>query len=151
MTKELKRGDVVQIMRPHQAEGVSVKRVIGLEGDTVVLDPRRRPSTRTGEQHVGAAAWDAWRGRAKVPPGHIWLEGDNWRDSLDSNYFGPVSKSMIDGRALTLIWPPRRFCTRPWEGFRSETTVIPAGGPKQKWTEGLPIELAEIDEPHLPP
>jgi inner membrane protease subunit 2 len=82
--------------------------------------------------------------RVKVPYGHVWLEGDNWRESLDSNYFGPVSRSLIVGRAMGVIWPPERW-GRPWDGEGKEkevwgrTRVI-------KGEERVPVEWAELVE-----
>ena len=40
-----------------------------------------------------------------VPPGHVWLEGDNPHDSVDSRYYGPVPGALIRGRAIARIWP----------------------------------------------
>ena len=31
---------------------------------------------------------------SRVPPGHVWLEGDNKRASYDSRHFGYVSDAM---------------------------------------------------------
>jgi inner membrane protease subunit 2 len=42
-------------------------------------------------------------GTVVVPHGHIWVEGDNWRKSYDSNDFGPISKALVDGRAVR-VW-----------------------------------------------
>ena len=153
-TRDLKRGDIIQFGNPNKPEEMAIKRVIALEGDTVLLDKRRRPEGRTGpngrENAPDALGWDAWNGKAKVPPGHMWVEGDNCARSKDSNYYGPISKSLIGGKAIAIFWPPTRFATRPWEGYRSRTKVI-EGKDVKDWTEGLPIELAEIAEPHMPP
>ena len=147
----LRRGDVVHFMAPHKPEGLAVKRVVGLAGDTVVLDRRRRPAAKTGPEPASARAWDAWRGRATVPQGHVWVEGDNHRDSLDSNDYGPISKSLIVGRAVVVVTPLDRFWTKPWTEFCSRTKVIENEGKIKEWTEGLPVELAEIRDPHAPP
>lgn len=99
-----------------------VKRVVGLEGDLVELDVRRRPgfgkeggegSGRNGkvvgqivEEGLEERNWDLMgemgmreEGTGKrcyrVPWGHVWVEGDNWRKSRDSNYYGPVSPPLL--------------------------------------------------------
>jgi mitochondrial inner membrane protease subunit 2 len=148
---DLQRGDVVRFMNPFKPEGVAAKRVTALEGDTVILDRVRRPSAKEGPERPEARSWDAWKGKAKVPPGHVWVEGDNRRESHDSNYYGPISMSLIDGRAIAVVRPFSKFWTTPWVEFKSRTKVIESKGKREDWTEGLPIELSEIKEPHLPP
>lgn len=149
-TRNLQRGAVVHFDNPTLPENFAVKRVIALEGDTVILDRRRRPTVNGAPDTPEAMAWDAWNGRAEVPPGHVWVEGDNLRSSKDSNYYGPISQSLINGRAISVVWPPSKFGATPWEGFKTRTKVI-EGKEIRDWTEGLPIELAEIAEPHRPP
>ena len=122
--------------------------MIGLEGDVVVLDRRRRPSVTEGPEPVEAQAWDAWEGSARVPQGHVWVEGDNEKASRDSNWYGPISRSLVMGRASAIVWPPSRFWTKPWIGFSGRTKVIE--GPVEKdWTDGLPVGFEEIAQPHV--
>jgi inner membrane protease subunit 2 len=133
-TQDLKRGDIVMYATPFRPEGSAVKRVIALGGDTVVLDGRRRPGgeedvdddgVKGGEKTV-RRAWDAMAPEVRVPFGHVWLEGDNWRASQDSNYFGPVSRSLIVGKAMGVVWPPERW-GRHWcedeEGGKNKKRV----------------------------
>ncbi|EKX74126.1 signal peptidase I family member protein [Theileria equi strain WA] len=42
----------------------------------------------------------------KVPPGHLWLQGDNADNSLDSRHYGAVSSGLILGRVF-FIFPPK--------------------------------------------
>ena len=142
----LRRGDVVLYMQPHDPERSALKRVIGLEGDTVVLDPRRRPNVlRNGKIGREALAWDAWGGKVLVPPGHVWMEGDNAGRSKDSHYYGPISKSMIEGRAVAVVtFRTGRFWTRPWEDYKSKTKIIKSEGKLEDWTLGLPVGLEEV-------
>ncbi|KAJ4405369.1 NAD-dependent isocitrate dehydrogenase [Didymella pomorum] len=114
----VRRGDVVTFWKPHRPEEISIKRVVGLPGDAVfpkrgyALDPEvvrsRRAHTLDGlpeadEDAVGASLGELELGRVVVPFGHVWVEGDNWRNSYDSRDFGPVAKGMIEGRAVK-IW-----------------------------------------------
>ena len=137
-------------MNPSRPEALCVKRVVGVEGDVVHLDPRRRPRNKEGPEPSEARAWDEWRGKAKVPEGHVWVEGDNWRESRDSNYYGPISKSLVTGRPVAILLPLSSFWTKPWTGFESRTKVV-EGQWVRDWTEGLPVELAEIRDPAMPP
>ena len=74
----------------------------------------------------------------------MWLEGDNWQASSDSNYFGPVSRSLIVGKAIGVVWPPERW-GRPWD---SETKEKEAWGRTVvlKGVERVPVEWAELVE-----
>lgn len=44
---------------------------------------------------------------AQVPPGHVWLIGDNLPASRDSRLYGPVPMALIDGKVIarTGAWP----------------------------------------------
>lgn len=92
----LRRGDVVLFWKPHQPEALGVKRVIALEGDTVVRNVKR-----VGRQRENAGKESEKMGMVpppvvvKVPKGHIWVEGDNWRKTLDSNDYGAVCLARI--------------------------------------------------------
>lgn len=148
--RDIKRGDVAIIMSPNDPEKFAAKRVLALPGDTVLLDPRRRPEATEGPEPIAARAWDSWKGKAVVPPGHLWVEGDNWRKTIDSNWYGPVSKSLVIGKAVTVLWPLNRFWTKPWEEFRGKTKVVQGKEPED-WTKGgLPVELAEVGDIGLP-
>ncbi len=41
-----------------------------------------------------------------VPPGTVYVLGDNRRRSLDSRAFGPVSLDAVIGKAWLSNWPP---------------------------------------------
>lgn len=127
-TSNIQRGDVVHFANPTKPESLAVKRVIALEGDVVHLDPRRRPANNDGREAPEARSWDAWDGKATVPQGHVWVEGDNWRCSRDSNWYGPISRSLINGRAARVLTPGSRFWGRPWEGYEIRTRVVKGGG-----------------------
>jgi inner membrane protease subunit 2 len=43
------------------------------------------------------------KGVVVVPYGHVWVEGDNWRDSWESRHYGPISKGLLLGKAVG-IW-----------------------------------------------
>lgn len=108
----LKRGDVVTFWKPHKPEEMGIKRVVALEGDTVF--PVRGYAVEERKNGYGEGrvrgimdgfgeVGEEGDGRVVVPYGHVWLEGDNWRKSLDSNDFGPVSKGLILGKAIW-VW-----------------------------------------------
>lgn len=87
---------------------LAVKRVIALEGDRVYTRaPYPYPT-------------------ADIPAGHVWVEGDN-RDrdaSMDSNYYGPISMSLITGRVTHVLYPWDSFGSVRWQEFRGKTRII---------------------------
>ena len=69
-----------------------VKRVVGVEGDEVVV--RKGGGVRRRGGGGGGGGEGGGMGReVVVPKGHVWVEGENPdpRFSRDSNTYGPVS------------------------------------------------------------
>ncbi|EJU00528.1 LexA/Signal peptidase [Dacryopinax primogenitus] len=96
----LKLGDLVVARSPTHPRKEVCKRVIGLPGDTVCVDP------------IGAVrghgGWEDAKGGKEhvvVPRGHVWLAGDNMSASVDSRMFGPVSLGLVRGKIVFRIWP----------------------------------------------
>jgi inner membrane protease subunit 1 len=83
------RGDLVTLASPSDPSRIICKRIIGLPGDTVCVDPTglRAPST----EHV------------VVPKGHLWLVGDNATLARDSRDYGPTSMALIRGRLIARV------------------------------------------------
>ncbi|KAK8233064.1 peptidase S24/S26A/S26B/S26C [Phyllosticta capitalensis] len=129
----LRRGDVVSLWAPHKPEQLSIKRVVGLPGDMVVVG--RRPKGRAGGEDQGVN----W-GKVRVPWNHVWIEGDNWRESVDSTTFGPVPMGLINGRAEYVVWPPSRWGTasNADSNFKTRSKAIP---PKSRPT--IPAEFLD--------
>ncbi|KAI7509500.1 hypothetical protein KC347_g5183 [Hortaea werneckii] len=129
---KIRRGDIVLFSLPGRPDDRGTKRVIATEGDTVILDPRRRPKHEaSGRDLPESTGWDMYMRRVEIPPGHVWVEGDNWRKTRDSNWYGPISKSLIQGKASAVVWPWDRSGSKPWESFKSKTKVI-QGQPREE-------------------
>jgi len=76
-------------------------------GDIVVADSPTRPG-ETVCKRVSAVAGERIPGSFfadVVPPGCVWLLGDNRRNSTDSRIYGPVPTDVIKGRVVLRVWP----------------------------------------------
>ena len=116
------RGDVVVFTRPPKLRGTIehlIKRVIGLPGEAVTFtngrvlingQPLNEPylgadivtTNQPVPTHCAAAE------PCIVPPGHVWVMGDNRSHSEDSRFFDAIDESTIVGRAVWVVWPFNR-------------------------------------------
>lgn len=99
---------VIAFWSPRNPENLAIKRVVAVEGDRVV----------TKEPYP--------LGVVDVPVGCVWVEGEHPMSrerSLDSNWYGPVSKSLVVGRAVGVVWPWRRRGWIRWEDWRGSPRV----------------------------
>ena len=125
---DVHRGDVVVFDRVTTSDGTVshddlIKRVIALPGDTVEIKncivivnskPLAEPYL---DKDVLAIADPVTRCRVanlpvqNVPVKKIFVMGDNRPESFDSRSFGPISESLIVGRAFAIVWPFSRIST----------------------------------------
>lgn len=78
-TLEIEKSDA---RSPNNPEQLTTKRIVALQGDVVHPLPPSPP------------------GPVRIPPGHVWVEGDSRFRSRDSNTYGPVSGRQ-ESRLLT--------------------------------------------------
>ncbi|WAL98137.1 signal peptidase I [Streptomyces sp. Je 1-369] len=115
-------------LMPSADEKDLIKRVIGVEGDTVECKgtgPVKVNGKALNEPYVFAGntpcSVDDQGGqfKIKVPQGKIWVMGDHRQNSLDSRYHqkqpggGAVPVDNVVGRAIVIAWPPTRWATLP--------------------------------------
>lgn len=106
-----RRGDLVVFRAPRTGD-VTLKRAIGLPGDTVAIEDGRLviDGRRQNESYSDPDAIDSvYFGPVRVRPGTVFFLGDNRLDSRDSRDFGAVAKNDLIGRVRGLIWPPGRW------------------------------------------
>lgn len=106
------RGDIV-IFHPNTfanaparaANEDYIKRIIGLPGEhveirggAVYIDGQRLNEPYILEPPRYRGSWD-------VPPGKVFVLGDNRNNSTDSHILGPVAVDSIVGKAVLVYWP----------------------------------------------
>lgn len=103
------RGDIIVFNPPAESDKPYIKRIVGLPGDVVAIhdgsvfiDGQQLP-----EPYIDQGITDCVAGcdTVTVPPGSIYVLGDNRNNSSDSRVFGPVKISSIVGKAWLTYWP----------------------------------------------
>ncbi|MHB1683779.1 MAG: signal peptidase I [Bacilli bacterium] len=105
-----KRGDIIIF---HAPDGMDwVKRVIGLPGDTVqVYKGNLILNGKIVHEPFINGPMNPLRnfGPEKVPPGDLFVMGDNRNVSEDSRVIGPIPISKVIGRVDFVFWPLNNF------------------------------------------
>lgn len=128
-----------------------VKRVIATSGQTVSCCDKQNHVMVDGKSlHEPYVYWQPGHGNTQepfapvtVPPGHLWMMGDNRNNSSDSRYQGgggaaaAVPVPDVIGKAQVIVLPPTR-----WQGISDQNPQSQAqslGTPG--WQAGLPAGL----------
>lgn len=125
---DVRRGDLIVFKRPPNMASSEIndliKRVIALPNETIELrggdiyiDDQKltEPYLVEGTPTVnlgwvtGCANPSSERNKCLVPPGHVFVMGDNRTHSSDGRVFGPIDEDLIIGRAFVRIWPPSKL------------------------------------------
>jgi len=131
--RDVERGDIVVFLYPEDVRQTYVKRVIGLPGDRIrllhkqvirngrrivepytqhvdgSLDPYRddfpsEPEAMTTPRGLDMFQHYVVNGEVIVPPGSLFVMGDNRDNSADSRYWGFVPRSYVVGKPLVVYW-----------------------------------------------
>jgi len=131
--RQVKRGDIIAFRYPEDVRQTYIKRVIGVPGDRIRLANKQvilngqkldEPYARHNSSGIDnyrdnfptAAdsfttgggremfARDVRDGEVIVPPGKLFVLGDNRDNSLDSRYWGFVPNNYVAGRPLVIYW-----------------------------------------------
>ena len=102
------RGDIVVFRYPRDPSKSYIKRVIGMAGDRIRIDGGHVyvNDEALDEDYVPPAYTD-FRSypETTVPENYFFVLGDHRSMSSDSREFGPVSQSLIYGKAVFGYWP----------------------------------------------
>jgi len=104
--KRLKRGDLVVATSPRDPTMTICKRILGMPGDVVCVDPL--VTAMAGEEYV------------YVPEGHVWLVGDNASMSRDSRTYGPVPVGLVKAKLRASLYPHLTWYQNPFMVLRTD-------------------------------
>jgi signal peptidase I len=110
-----KRGDVIVFQWPPDPRQDFIKRCIATEGQTVEIRHQRvfvdgKELVEPYVRHVDTVEQPASESRrdnlapVTVPPGHLFMMGDNRENSYDSRFWGFVPMDLVKGRARFLYF-----------------------------------------------
>jgi len=112
---EPKRNEVAVFRAPPEADPSGrreerdfVKRVVGLPGDVIEVRGGVTYVNGRPDHAPGAEPPDYELDPFVVPPGTLFVMGDNRGHSNDSHWWGPLEKSRLVGKAVAIFWPPER-------------------------------------------
>ncbi len=118
---EPQRGDIIVFPFPNDKSVDYIKRVVGVPGDLIEIRDKQlyRNNKPVEEAYIvhGDPYMTARRDTMKpvtVPPGKVFVMGDNRDYSEDSRFWGFVDKDTIHGRAAIIYWSSVDFVNIKW-------------------------------------
>lgn len=129
----LERGDIIIAKNPMDPKMMICKRIVGVPGDKIHIKPRINlnpfGNSRSDvdenlldaispfadeiddfdkSKHINNQDSSMRTFRSQtiyVPTGHVWIEGDNSENSIDSRTYGPIPIGLIQSRAFARLFP----------------------------------------------
>jgi|HubBroStandDraft_6_1064221.scaffolds.fasta_scaffold107490_2 signal peptidase I len=147
-----------------------IKRVIGVPGDHVVccnaqglvtvngVALHEQSYLYPGETPSEAPAGYSGRFNLIVPPGRLWVMGDNRAVSDDSRLrqsdpgHGTITESSVIGRAFMIVWPPSRWRILPIPSTFLQPGIVKPGSSAAGLPGAAPSGAVRIEPaaPFLP-
>lgn len=125
------RGDVVVFLPPTNATTDDlIKRIIGLPGETVEIHSGAVYVNGEQLEEPYIQGTTTHEGRWVLTSDQLFVMGDNRELSLDSRSFGPITLSIVVGKAWIIYWPPSEWGPLAWRNNASarngETSSVPS-------------------------
>lgn len=135
---EPRRGDIIVFRAPAAADSEThkerdlVKRVVAIPGDTIEIRDHHLYVNGERPDDYFVSGFDRFGGlmedrtyldsgfqvydglkkvtdeKAKVPPGRLFVMGDNRNNSNDSRFWGALERNRVIGKAGIMFWPLNR-------------------------------------------
>ena len=109
---EPSRGDVAIFKYPRNPKQYFIKRVIGLPGETVLVNEQGQVSIKDKDKNVALTLKEPYvtfqkneSAERTLKPGEYFMMGDNRAGSFDSRAWGPVNRDLIVGKAFLRLFP----------------------------------------------
>ena len=112
------RGDIIVFVYPGEPKRDFIKRLIAFGGETVEIKEGdiyidgqlvEEPAIKNVYYFNRISDYGKVNQKVQVPPGFVYVLGDNSSSSHDSRYWGFVPEENIIGRAAFIYWPPNRI------------------------------------------
>ncbi|HEY0964292.1 MAG TPA: signal peptidase I [Candidatus Paceibacterota bacterium] len=125
-----KRGEVIIFRYPRDPSKYFIKRVIGLPGDTIIVEDGRVTIFNT-ENPDGVTLSEGYAEPTPVAPRvkevlgdrEYFVMGDNRDESSDSRSWGVLQEERIVGRAWLRLFPPQEVDYLPGAAVPEETSI----------------------------
>ena len=111
------RGEVIVFIFPGDRKKDFIKRLVGLPGDVIeiksgtifVNDKPLITPEFSQRYYYNKGDYAELNKKITVPKDCYFVLGDNSASSMDSRYWGFVSKKDLLGKAMVIYWPPNRI------------------------------------------
>lgn len=101
--REPRRGEVVIASSVSDPDRDVCKRVVAVVRNGSIVARIDTDGRQAGDRVTVPNQWGLRRRTVIVPPGSVWLEGDNASNSSDSRNYGPVPIAMVQGRIIQRV------------------------------------------------
>lgn len=98
------RNDIVIATHPTSPTSLICKRIVGLEGDIVIMNSTSEERER--EEELRAQNYSK---TIVIKRGSAWIEGDNRINSTDSRNYGQIPVGLIKSKVVARVWPLNEF------------------------------------------